>query len=233
MTVLVGIVDKKTNQAYLASDSMLSVGFHTPPTQAVKIFDFDFMAIAVCGTWRGANIIEAHLQPPPPAPGENVYHYCINRLVPTLMSVMKEHGSMGGMLEEKNLMNNSLLVAIDGRLFQIGMDFCVLEYEDFTCDGSGMEYAYGALHALGETVPIEERLKRAIQAAAAFDKMCGHSIVCVAKGKLNWFGVTSQPVGIPPTTPVPAPTNAKPARRRPAKQPPAKPAPSKKPAKKP
>lgn len=94
------------------------------------------------------------------------------------------------MYEGDVFMANSLLVALDGKLYGIDCDFCVLEYVDYTCAGAGMEYAYGALHAVGDQVPVEERLKKAILAASAFDKTCGHSVVSVKKGKLNWVGVT-------------------------------------------
>lgn len=190
MTVLVGIIDHEKQESWLASDSMLSEGFHTPPVEAIKLFDYDFMALAVCGSWRGANIIEAHLVPPTPVPGSDMYLYCIEQLVPALIEVMKQNKCLSTLYEGEILMNNSLLVSLDGKLFGIDSDFCVIEYTDYTCDGAGKAYAYGALHAMDEDVPIEEKLSKAILAASAFDKTCGHSIISVKKGKLNWVGVT-------------------------------------------
>jgi hypothetical protein len=192
MTVLVGIIDHEKQEAWLASDSMLSEGYHTPPVEVIKLFDYDFMAISVCGSWRGANIIEAHLVPPTPIPGEDMYLYCIEKLVPALIEIMKSHKHLVTYYEGDVNMGMGLLIAVDGKLFSIDADFCVVEFSDYTCDGAGREYAYGALHAVGEDIPIEDRLSKAILAASAFDKTCGHSVVSVKKGKLNWVGVTHE-----------------------------------------
>lgn len=208
MTILVGAIDKKTNHAYLATDRMISMGSHTVNAPMIKIIDFDFMAIAGCGSVRGINVLETYLIPPMPMPDENVYHYTISRLVPAIQEAMKaanynETSLAGGVYE----MNNGLIVAVDGRLFQIGHDYSVMEFTDYVCDGSGMTYAYGALYVADKLkMKIEDKLALAIETAAAYDKNCGGGVSMVKKGKLNWVGVTHQAIeGV-----------AKPAKKKPA-----------------
>lgn len=191
MTVLVGAIDKKTNQAYLATDRQISYGDHTSNAPCIKIIDYDFMAIACCGTLRGINVLETFLQPPMPMPEENMYHYCITRLVPAIQEAMKdakysETSLDGGM----HSMQNGLLLIIDGKLFQIGSDYSVQEFFDFACDGSGMMYACGAMYVCDQyDMPMEDKLAYAVEAASAFNQACGGGMCITKKGKLNWVGL--------------------------------------------
>lgn len=201
MTILVGVIDKKTEQAYLASDRMVSMGAHTVHNPIIKIIDFDFMAIAACGAVRGLNIIEASLKPPVPLPDEDAYTYCITQLVPSLQETFKASNYSDFSLAGGEVgMHTALIVAIDGRLFEVGEDYAVLEYTDFVCQGSGTYYAYGALFALAAMKPDstpEEKIAVSIGSAAFFDKNCNDEISIISKGKLTWRALQNSDIPKP------------------------------------
>ena len=184
MTILVSVIDKQKNGVVMASDSMVSMGFHSCPTDALKIVDFKFMQLSSCGSLRGINIIEGNFNPPHIGWDEDVYQYMLKKFIPCIMDAFRVCGALEN-LDGVLTGPNNFIVAIDGRIFAVGSDFSVLEYKDFAADGCGYEYAYGSLYSTRHIQDAQERASIAILAASEFDKGCGRTVSSIFVPELN------------------------------------------------
>jgi len=74
-----------------------------------------------------------------------------------------------------------LLVTNNKKIFEIGEDGCVIEFDDFTCVGSGSTLALGVLdwfhnNKTKHTLTPEEQVSAAIEQAIKYRETCGGRI---------------------------------------------------------
>jgi hypothetical protein len=170
MTCVVGFVTKDC--AYMGSDScamsppFLRFAFNHP-----KIITLGDMLIGYTGSFRIHHLLAHSFDKPPCDPGYDAEAYLPSLFIPELRKCFRK----GGFLKRENSVesfNDPLLVAFQGRLFEIGDDLSLIEPRlPYYAIGCGTELALGALHAIynpdGGFDP-KNLLEAGLKSAAAF-----------------------------------------------------------------
>lgn len=110
------------------------------------------------GAVRAANLLQT-MDIPKLKEGQSTFQYAVNALVPKLQKVMRK----------QDYPPFSLLVEINGDVFEINDDFSVIPVKRFIATGSGGVYADAALKAGAD-------LKKAIQIASDTDLYTGFKV---------------------------------------------------------
>lgn|SRR5579883_385368 len=167
MTCIVGLKDVFTNTIYMGADSCVSSGYVLTTTQAPKVFQLHNMLIGVSGSMRGLRVIRYALDLPAKPQDMPVEEYINTVFVDALREAMQQSGA-GRKESEQEQHDNSVLIGIDGKLFQIDAWYGVTEsQEDYTAIGSGREFALGSLFTTYRVHMIaKERVQLALEAAS-------------------------------------------------------------------
>ena len=151
MTTIVGV--QNADGCVIASDSRVAEGgkVYTHP-EMVKAVERGNYIIGGAGDYRALQVVLHGWQPPlvSAKAKQNLYEFVINKVAPSLKSTLTEAG-----IEFNKSSDNdddkfelSLLIGINGTLFEIDSDFAVaMNDTGLYAIGSGGDYALGALHA--------------------------------------------------------------------------------------
>lgn len=144
MSVAVGL--KTRDAVYIGADSMESDGFVRIISKIPKIFRLGKIIIAGTGSSRVLQLISS-LTIEQVRNGQDERLYLNNTLVPEIMRILSEAGSMTRG-DQEHLMDAYFLIGIRGRLFILDCDFHLIEPADnIAAIGSGEQVSYGALEA--------------------------------------------------------------------------------------
>lgn len=142
------------------------------PANCTKIFTNGDYTIGFIGSVRGGQI----LYPKYFAPPEDIMD---------LPDAIKEQCELKGCLayteQQTHVMGSNYLVGYRGKLYEILVDFQMVEVPDYSSIGSGSYYAYASLFTTKDMVDIgpEKRLEYAIKSAIEYDAACGLPIQMV------------------------------------------------------
>ena len=146
MTTIIGIQHK--DHAILASDGQIThddrIYRHPKMDKIAKVGEY---LISGAGDVAACDIAMNLWKPPKPTirDKENLYQFVISKVVPSLKKCFADNSYAGG---AKKVPNWRLLIALNGEIFQINSDFCVLVRDDgYYGMGSGSPFALGALYA--------------------------------------------------------------------------------------
>lgn len=173
MTCIIAL--KEGNKIYMGADSYVTYeSGYSFPTNEPKIFQREDMLIGAAGSARVVQLIKYGVGFPDRAVGQDTMDYLTNNVCSTLWKAFSEYQP----LREPNgfpYFNCQMIVAIDGKLFEIGSDFSAISSaSNYICAGGGAHYAYGAMYATRfEEVPMEP-IKRIKLALAAAGEHCYH-----------------------------------------------------------
>lgn len=165
MSLVVGLEHK--GHVYMGSDSQSTIGSHIRMLPYGKMFKKKGYLIGYTGSVRTAQII---MEIPFPAK--------IKILPDTIRVVLEEHGLITTVKDDDDVgdfqvMQANLLVGHKGKLYEIGLDFSLLERVDpFHALGDAREYAFGVLHATNGMDP-EKRIKLALECGAKYCNSVG------------------------------------------------------------
>lgn len=133
-----------------------------------KIIKKSGMLIASSGALRYGDLLKYNFVPPAREMGKDSGEYLATQAIPALIQVLKTHQHLTTQ-EDVITASGTILLAYDGKLFKIGSDFALMEFQDYTAIGSGSKYMISALYATKDMQDVEKRLELGLEAAALFD----------------------------------------------------------------
>ena len=102
----------------------------------------------------------------PPREKRPVMDYMVATFIESVRGCLKDYGYTK--IENNQEEAGEFLIGYGGRIFEVGCDFQVNEYDDgFTAIGCGAPYALGAMKTLDDYSP-EARIKESLKIAAYF-----------------------------------------------------------------
>lgn len=152
MTTIIGVEYK--DKAILIADNRVtddSGRVYSHP-EMEKISERGALLIAGSGEVSPCDIAQHMWNPPKPTAKDkdNVYHFMISKVMPSLRKCLEENGYNFNEDHDKSKegLRFQFLIACCGQLFDIDQDLAVMRSSDGIYGvGSGAPYALGALHA--------------------------------------------------------------------------------------
>lgn len=175
MTCVAGFIERRV--AYIGVDSAVSYNNdHVSIQSGNKLFTLGQLLIGFSGSVQVSQAVRYHFEPPEWdemksfVSGIGAFDFLVRTWVPAL----RERLQTLKMLSDSGEMAANMLVALSGHLFEVSDDFTVvIGDEKFASVGSGYRLALGALQAMsGMILSPDDRMRRALQAAATYDKHC-------------------------------------------------------------
>ena len=175
MTCIVGFIDKDRGKIWMGGDSAGSNSRHVQLRKDVKVFkrksgDCEFL-FGYTSSFRMGQLLRYQLKIPQLKQKE-LFKYMVTDFIEAVRKCLKDYGY--SRVDNNEEHGGNFLVAVKGRLFEIGSDFQVEEvFENYNAVGSGYEYALGALYAQALEPQEEEDvigiLTEALDAASHFN----------------------------------------------------------------
>jgi len=174
MTVALAYVDPESKHAYIAADSCASNSIDRSIVKNCKVFNpvgrCDVL-IGCAGTFRLPNLLQ---YVPGIFPAEDELatddinlSYLINEFTPVVQSLTDDFGDDDAW---------ELLIAVKDHIYRMQMDLSIIEPADNVDSiGIGGSVALGAMKVLNELapyMPVEQRLKHALQVACSSIQGC-------------------------------------------------------------
>ena len=177
MTAIIAVTDRTT--VVLAGDSAGVNGKgEVHLREEPKVFLRDGYAIGFTTSFRMGQILRYEANLPKPPDDDDLHSFMVTMFVPAIREAFAEHGfaksmNRGERSDKKHYeelgqaAGGRFAVGIRGSIFIIEEDFHVGRPTlGYAALGSGSSVAHGALFALPESVPLRERARRALEAAA-------------------------------------------------------------------
>ncbi len=176
MTCVIGLIDKGV--VYLAADSAIGTAWEIHRFAQPKVFRLGEMLIGVSGYPRVTQIIRYAAEIAPQAEGQDDMTYMVNVFCEAVRKALKDRGAVEIENEVERIHDSIMLVGYRGHLYEIDMNFQVVEYQEpYAAIGSGEAYALGVLYALKHLDP-KDRIMAALYTAAHFTPtVCGPFVV--------------------------------------------------------
>lgn len=165
MSLLVGL--EHDGHIYMGSDSQSTIGSHIRMLPHGKIFKKPGYIIGYTGSMRTAQLII-----------EMDFPKKIKYLPDTIRVILEEHGAVSSVKDDDDvgefpIMQSNLLVGHKGKLYEIGLDFALIQrIEPFHALGDAREYAFGVLHAT-EGMSPRKRITMALECGAKYCNSVG------------------------------------------------------------
>lgn len=181
MTTVVAAETKK--KIIFATDSQVTFGARKERMPKGKIVKNGDIVFAFAGAVRVKNILEHANLPKTPSSRkwDAIEQWAVKKLVPSMRKALREEEAIEIRDGEANS-SSSILVAVNGRLFEVSSDFAVTRNDEGVYSiGSGSSYALGALAAGASPV-------QAVGIATYFDSYSGgdiHELVLKAEKAKN------------------------------------------------
>jgi ATP-dependent protease HslVU (ClpYQ) peptidase subunit len=168
MSCVIGLIDGK--DVYIASDTRgSSDGGDIRPTRAQKIFRVGKYLFGAVGSARGCQILDSYYFDPP----DNILGF-----PDALREHCRDKGCLAVTDEQTEAWVSNLVIGVEGRLYEILVDFHVSPIDKFTSVGSGSNYAMGSLRTTQElNIDPIKRIELAMMCAMEFDAATGGSLV--------------------------------------------------------
>lgn len=168
MTAIAGWIED--NVAYLAADTCVTYATDQQGT-AHKLAAHNDLIIGVGGNKRYADLIRHVWTPPPYRPGP-VEAWMVSVVVPSIRSVITDHGYMSTTSGRDDDYGGTVLIGYAGSLWTIRWDGAVLqETQRYAAIGSGGRHAVAALATTAKYAPHlspAQHLHHALQVASRY-----------------------------------------------------------------
>lgn len=165
MTCIVAL--REQGVVYMGADSAGVAGYSRANRMDPKIYRVEGMLIGFTSSFRMGQLLGYSLTLPKHHADESVEKYMATSFINAVRDCLKT----GGYAEKKNDAETGgfFLAAYRGRIFHIESDYQVGErLEPFDACGCGADLALGAMYAAPVATPPAERVRLALEAAAAF-----------------------------------------------------------------
>lgn len=183
MSLVIGIKEK--GKVILACDSQVTIG-GVKKTSALesnfKIWHPDKHSVVLMGsvgTVRQMNVIKHTdniIEELKILQDKVDHNYVVNKVVKKILATLKDNN----VITTKDnilLMDNSYLLAVKDRLYQIYSDGAVIEIDDFTAIGSGSNEAIASLNTTRGIGTPKERVINAVNATVMNDIFVNYPVV--------------------------------------------------------
>jgi len=174
MTCIVGLTIN--GEVWMGSEALSRCGDVDRVCKNPKVIRCGEMLIGSAGDAAFDGLLQYVLEVPPCPADEDVRRYLFRDFRPALLNLLREAGRIKRE-EGAEEMDGSFLIAMRGRLFNMGGSFDAEEVEDgFDAIGAGAAFAMGALFGLGRVpglcISPDERILIALQAACRYSHGC-------------------------------------------------------------
>jgi ATP-dependent protease HslVU (ClpYQ) peptidase subunit len=168
MSCVIGLIDGP--DVYIASDTRgSSDGGDIRPIKAQKIFRAGKYLLGAVGSARGCQILHSHYFEPP----DHILDF-----PDCLREHCREKGCLATVDDQTEAWVSNLVIASEGKLYEVLVDFHVSLVEKFTAVGSGSSYALGSLRTTQElNIDTIKRIELAMMCAMEFDASTGGSLI--------------------------------------------------------
>jgi ATP-dependent HslUV protease subunit HslV len=166
---------RKAGKIVIGADTQVSIGTHIERASNMvaceKLVKFGESYIGVAGVFIYTNIFEDYLDKALNKDlntKKEVFSFFL-----TLRNDLKEKYSLVSEGKESfSDIDASFIVANKNGIFSVAGNLTVIEYKSFVAIGSGMKYAYGAMHAVYDSLAADKICHAGVAAACAFDDGC-------------------------------------------------------------
>lgn len=168
MTCIAAVIDED-GTVWMGGDSAgVDENFGLGIGREEKVWENDGILFGASGSFRVSQVLRWHFEVPPPNPKEDHLKYLTGPFVDAMRSALEAAGSLETWEEDSTEgMGGCLLIAYQGRVFEIMEDFGVSELvHGYGAVGCGGSLAWGSL-ASSEyfDVSAKERVELALDAA--------------------------------------------------------------------
>lgn len=166
MTAIAGIAEDGT--VWIGGDSAGVGGLSMQTRSDPKVFKTGEFVIGYTTSFRMGQILRYHLEPPKPYEGDVGMAYMVTRFVPSVKSVLKDHGFQT--TKDGQDAGGTFLVGYRGNLYLIERDYQVGQIrQTYHACGCGSDLILGSLFTtdMFELRP-HERIQIALSAAVEF-----------------------------------------------------------------
>ena len=165
MSCVIGL--KHNGKVYVGGDGRAtSTDGEKRPLICKKVFKNSKYLIGFCGSVRAGQLLypEQGFEPP-------------KKIIDFPKAMRELYGENGALLRDEltgDIYGSNIVVASDGKLFEILIDFSILEVPTFTSIGSGGPFAFGALDILMPTkLSPKNKILKALETAAKYCSQVG------------------------------------------------------------
>lgn len=166
MTCIIGL--KENNKIYMGCDSYLGGGnWPTTLMKQPKVIKIHNMLIGHTGFPRATQIIQYHLSIRTQNENEDDMFYLITVFADSVRKVFKDLG-YSWVNSNHETLEDYFLIGYKNNLYEMHSNFqIVCSLDNYTCIGSGQDYALAAMCALDNLSP-EKRIKRSLEITEKF-----------------------------------------------------------------
>lgn len=172
MTCIVGLIDN--NKLFMGSDSRITAGRHITPSIYNKVFEkTSDLIIGVAGYLRVSEVLKSSFIVPPKPENKSDIEYLQVEFVNSIRACL-EASKISIVDNGMAMMGDSyMLLFYKNKLYNIDNSFSVVESPEYSCIGSGQDYAYGSLETTSKIkVSGRKRIELALESACKFDTGC-------------------------------------------------------------
>lgn len=166
MSCIIGL--KHGGNVYIGADGRATTGDgEIRPVTCNKIFKTGHYLVGYCGSVRTGQLLRPENGFKPPK--------TIVEWPAAFRNHLAENGALLNDPETGDIQGANVLIGWKGKLFEILIDFQMLEPNEFSCIGSGSTYAFGAMEVLklAKGMKPEDRIMKALEVSGKFCSQVG------------------------------------------------------------
>lgn len=169
MTCIVAL--KRDGKVWVGGDRVMSTDDgEIRQLKTAKVFRVGEAVIGAAGYFRMLQLMQHGFTLPDNPQNEGI-GYMVNTFVPALRKYLVDRNYMKADTDD---IEDTLVVAYRGEVYEIAGRFAVLEYpEDYLAIGSGAPYALGAMYAMEYEMDAMVVIETALEAAEKFNQYVG------------------------------------------------------------
>jgi len=175
MTCIVAISNPTTKEIIIGGDRAISDTLNgiTITSKHPKVFKWNSYLIGYAGDIRAGKVVQYQFAPPEPNPDIDLDYFMNTEFISNLKSCFSDNEYE--ISKEDHSTGFGLIVAINGRIFEITSQFEAIEYTtNYIAIGSASDYALGSLHTTEfiKNITMKQRVEYALTAAAEYSTTC-------------------------------------------------------------
>lgn len=186
MTCIVAISNPITKEIIIGGDRAISDVLNgiTITAKNPKVFQWGSYLFGYAGDIRAGKIVQYSFEPSEPSPHMELDHFMNTEFISALKTCLAENEYE--VSKEEHNAGFGLIVAVNGRIFEITSQFEAIEYStNYIAIGSASDYALGSLHTTEfiKNVTMKQRVEYALATAAEFSTTCSAPFDIISIGE--------------------------------------------------
>lgn len=186
MTCIVAVSNPLTQEVIMGGDRAISdiLNGITITSKHPKIFKWNSYLIGYAGDIRVGKIVQYQFTPPEPSKDIELDYFMNTEFINSLRTCLADNEYE--INKEDNNAGFGLIIAINGRIFEITSQLEAIEYStNYIAIGSAADYAFGSLHTTEfiKNVTMKQRVEYALAAAAEYSTTCATPFDIISIGE--------------------------------------------------